>query len=101
MASLSELFQFLDSPNPSARQLALQNLVGHTAKNDPQRQIFIPTSFAGTSGGGLVPEKRKQGAEEDENKVKALKDLCALCADQAVRRHYISLPTSLTLDHRP
>lgn len=89
MASLTELFQFLDSPNPSARHLALQNLVGHTAKNQPQRHIFIPSLLAGSSGGlgsgsGLVPEKRKSGSEEDEIKIKALKDLCALCSDQAV-----------------
>jgi len=84
MASLTELFEFLDSPNPSARHLALQNLVGHTAKNQPQRHIFIPSTMAGQSGGGLVPEKRKQGSEDDAVKVKAIKDLCALCQDQAV-----------------
>jgi len=84
MASLVDLFEFLDSPNPSARHLALQNLVGHTAKNDPQRHIFIPSSLAGAGGGGLLPEKRKQGSEEDQAKIKALKDLCALCRDQAV-----------------
>jgi hypothetical protein len=84
MASLVDLFEFLDSPNPSARHLALQNLIGHTAKNDPQRHIFIPSSLAGAGGGGLLPEKRKQGSEEDQVKIKALKDLCALCQDQAV-----------------
>lgn len=84
MASLVELFEFLDSPNPSARHLALQNLVGHTAKADPQRHIFIPSSLAGIASGGLIPEKRKQGSEEDAIKVKAIKDLCSLCQDQAV-----------------
>ena len=90
MASLIDLFEFLDSPNPSARHLALQNLIGHTAKNDPQRHIFIPSSLAGSGGGGLLPEKRKQGSEEDQVKIKALKDLCALCQDQAVRGHPIA-----------
>lgn len=86
MASLTELFQFLDSPNPSARHLALQNLVGHTPKNSTNRTIFIPSTFAGntTGGGGLVPNKRKDGSDEDEMKVKALKDLAYLCMDQAV-----------------
>lgn len=87
MASLTELFQFLDSPNPSARHLALQNLVGHTPKNSTNRTIFIPSTFAGnttTGGGGLVPNKRKDGSDEDEMKVKALKDLTYLCMDQAV-----------------
>ncbi|ORX40811.1 cytoplasm protein [Kockovaella imperatae] len=89
MTSLSDLFEFLDSPNPAARQLALQNLVGHTAKNDPERHIFIPSSFAGTSasGGGLLPEKRKQGSEQDDSKIKALKDLGNLCTDQAMMAH--------------
>lgn len=87
MASLTELFQFLDSPNPSARHLALQNLVGHTPKNSTNRTIFIPSTFAGnitTGGGGLVPNKRKDGSDEDEMKAKALKDLTYLCMDQAV-----------------
>ena len=85
MISLSDVFEFLDSPNPSARHLALQNLIGHTAKNDPQRHIFIPSSLAGqASGGGLIPEKRKQGSEEDEAKIKVLKNLADLCRDQAV-----------------
>ena len=88
MASLIELFEFLDSPNPSARHLALQNLVGHTGKNQPQRHIFIPSTMAGLSSGGLVPEKRKQGSEDDVAKVKAIKDMCALCQDQAVCSSY-------------
>ena len=85
MSSLTELFQFLDSPNPSARQLALQNLVGHTAKNDAERHIFVPSVLAGkTVGGGLIPEKTKQSNDEDEIRVKAIKDIAALCRDQAV-----------------
>ncbi|OCF45537.1 cytoplasmic protein [Kwoniella heveanensis CBS 569] len=92
MASLTELFQFLDSQNPSARHLALQNLVGHTPKSSPNRHIFVPSSFAGTNGsggggGGLLPGKRKEGAEEDERKIKALRDLTFLCRDQAAIAH--------------
>lgn len=88
MTSLTELFQFLESPNPTARHLALTNLVGHTPKNAPQRSIFIPSALAGSSslGGGLVPEKRKAGNDEDEIKIKAIKDLAMLCQDQAVGR---------------
>ncbi|KAK4688753.1 hypothetical protein P7C73_g1356, partial [Tremellales sp. Uapishka_1] len=89
MASLTDLFEFLLSPNPSARQIALQNLLGQTPKNSPQRHIFIPSSFAGTNGGGggLGGAKRKEGQEEDEKKVKAIKDLGELCRDQAVIAH--------------
>jgi hypothetical protein len=88
MTSLTELFQFLESPNPTARHLALTNLVGHTPKNAPQRYIFIPSALSGSSslGGGLVPEKRKAGDDEDEIKIKAIKDLAMLCQDQAVGR---------------
>ncbi|WVO16916.1 hypothetical protein L204_104602 [Cryptococcus depauperatus] len=90
MSSLIELFQFLDSQNPSARHLALQNLIGHTPKNAAQRNIFIPSSFAGISSGGgegLIPNKRKDGSDEDDIKVKALKDLTYLCRDQAFIAH--------------
>ncbi|KAK8850674.1 hypothetical protein IAR55_004594 [Kwoniella newhampshirensis] len=97
MSSLTELFQFLDSPNPSARHLALQNLLGHTPKSSPNRHIFVPSSFAPTGpstangaaghGGGLLPEKRKVGQEDDEIKVKALMDLMELCRDQAAIAH--------------
>jgi len=85
MASLTELFEFLSSPNPSARHLALQNLLGHTPKSAPQRNIFIPTAFAGISnGGGLQGGKPSAGPSSDDVKVQALKDLTNLCRDQAV-----------------
>jgi hypothetical protein len=88
MASLTELFEFLSSPNPAARHLALQNLVGHTPKNSPNRHIFIPSSFAGSgvNGGGLKGAGSQSAASgsEDEAKVQALRDLCDLCRDQAV-----------------
>ena len=94
MSDLSELFQFLDSPNPSVRQIALQNLVGYTPKTSPQRGIFIPSSLAGTSsdGGALRPDKQ-QSSKQDEIKVKVLRDLTVLCRDQAVS--YICLLTDL------
>jgi hypothetical protein len=84
MSSLSDLFEFLSSPNPAARHLALQNLVGHTPKNSPNRGIFVPSSFAGSgsNGGGLKPAG--EGSSVDEQKVQALRDLCDLCRDQAV-----------------
>ncbi|CAD6589786.1 MAG: hypothetical protein TREMPRED_005515, partial [Tremellales sp. Tagirdzhanova-0007] len=88
MSDLSELFQFLDSPNPSVRQIALQNLVGYTPKTSPQRGIFIPSSLAGTSsdGGALRPDKQ-QSSKQDEIKVKVLRDLTVLCRDQALIAH--------------
>ncbi len=89
MSSLTDLFEFLHSPNPDARQLALTNLIGHTPKNAQHRSVFIPSasSSAGSGGSGLV----KGGAErklssEDEVKVAMLKDLKVLCRDQAVSR---------------
>jgi hypothetical protein len=62
-------------------------------KNAPQRSIFIPSALAGSSslGGGLVPEKRKAGDDEDEVKIKAIKDLAMLCQDQAVGRAWWSM----------
>ncbi|KAL7422943.1 Protein hgh1 [Cryptotrichosporon argae] len=86
MTTLVELFEFLSSPNPTARQIALQNLVGHTPKNAAQRHIFIPSSVA-SGGGGIVPVKRKEGAEADDVKVKAIKDMALLCRDQAIIAH--------------
>lgn len=86
MAELTELFEFLSSPNPAARQIALQNLVGHTAKNDPQRHIFIPSSFAPLPGDNSGV-KRKEGSDADDVKVKALNDLATLCRDQAQIAH--------------
>jgi len=84
MTELVELFQFLDSPNPAARQIALTNLLGHTAKNDPERHMFIPSVTGGIGGGGLLPQKRNAASEDDERKIKALRDLCGLCRDQPV-----------------
>lgn len=94
MASITELFQFLDSTNPSARHLALQNLVGHTPKNQPLRNIFIPSALAGGAGqgSGLVPQKRTQASDEDEAKIKALKNMATLCRDQAVS---LALPSGI------
>jgi len=90
MSELVELFQFLDSPNPAARQIALTNLLGHTAKNDPERHMFIPSVTGGIGGGGLLPQKRNAASEDDERKIKALRDLCGLCRDQPVSPPYKS-----------
>lgn len=94
MSELTQLFEFLSSPNPAARQIALKNLIGHTPKGDPQRDIFIPSSFApapgdsgSADGGGLLPNKRKEGSEQDEVKIKAIQDLANLCRDQAAIAH--------------
>lgn len=84
MSSLSDLFEFLSSPNPDARELALQNLAGHTPKSSPNRHIFIPSALAGLPSSGLGGSTKAK--EEDARKVQALKDLCELCRDQAVRR---------------
>jgi hypothetical protein len=83
---ITELFEFLSSPNPQARHIALKNIVGHTPKNDPKRSVFIPSSFAPLPG---EPEglKRKEGAEADDVKVKAIHDLANLCRDQAAIAH--------------
>jgi hypothetical protein len=86
MAELIELFQFLPSPNPDARQIALQNLIGHTPKNAPNRHIFIPSSFSALPGES-ADGKRKEGHELDAVKVQALKDLAMLCRGQAVIAH--------------
>ncbi|EIW66255.1 hypothetical protein TREMEDRAFT_45756 [Tremella mesenterica DSM 1558] len=86
MSDLVDLFQFLDSPNPSARHLALQNLVGHTAKSDPDRHIFLPSSL-GHHSTGLIPQKRSIDSDGDNVKIKAIKDLTSLCRDQAFIAH--------------
>lgn len=92
MAELTELFEFLHSPNPAARQIALQNLIGHTAASSENRHIFIPSSFAALPGekpeenSGLAV-KRKEGQEQDEAKILVLKDLAMLCRDQAIIAH--------------
>lgn len=88
MSDLTELFEFLSSPNPAARQIALQNLIGHTSKSDPQRHIFIPSSFAPLPGEAANSGiKRKDGSESDDVKVKVLGDLATLCRDSAAIAH--------------
>ncbi|KAH9933384.1 DUF383-domain-containing protein [Fomitopsis serialis] len=70
---LKELIPFLHEQNPQVRQIALANLVGHTPKDAPNRQIF----FAGLSGGGL----QQQG----DNQI--IRDLKLLCRDQLATAH--------------
>ncbi|KAH9967398.1 DUF383-domain-containing protein [Russula dissimulans] len=38
---LRELFQFLHDKNPQARQISLENILPHTAKDAPHRSIFF------------------------------------------------------------
>ncbi len=85
MSSLTDLFEFLHSPNPDARQLALSNLVGHTPKNAPNRAIFVPRTAAaldGRSGGGLGQAGGMDEAEKARREM--IEDLKVLCRDQAV-----------------
>jgi hypothetical protein len=95
MASLTDLFEFLSSPNPSARQIALQNLVGHTPKTAAQRHIFVPSILAplasagqaqsnGASGGGLPGGGGSKMTEDDGRKVQGIRDLMGMCRDQGV-----------------
>ena len=88
MSSLTDLFEFLHSPNPDARQLALTNLVGHTAKNSPHRSIFIPSAATTTGAGGSGLLGKGAGGKllsaDDKLKLEMLADLKVLCRDQAV-----------------
>ncbi|EPT00980.1 hypothetical protein FOMPIDRAFT_1049223 [Fomitopsis schrenkii] len=70
---LKELIPFLHEKNPQVRQIALANLLGHTPKDSPHRQIF----FAGLSEGGL----KRPG----ENQI--IRDLKLLCRDQLATAH--------------
>ncbi|PCH44447.1 DUF383-domain-containing protein [Wolfiporia cocos MD-104 SS10] len=70
---LKELAPFLHDANPQVRQIALANLLGHTPKGSPLRDIF----FDGLRSGGL----QKQ---EDSGIVR---DLKLLCRDQLATAH--------------
>ena len=65
------LLPFLRDKNPQVRQIALQNLLGHTPKEAPCRSIFLD----GLRGGGL------QGVQDND----VLRDLKILCRDHLVR----------------
>lgn len=65
-----QLIPFLRDRNPSVRQIALSNLLGHTPKGSPHRNIF----FSGTRTGGLQKPK--------ENDI--IRNLKLLCRDQVV-----------------
>ena len=62
-SQLGELLDFLHDKNPNVRQIALSNLLGHTAKESAHRKMFF--------GAGL-----KESA--------AIRDLKLLCRDQTV-----------------
>ncbi|KAL5537031.1 HGH1 [Sanghuangporus sanghuang] len=70
---LKELLPFLHDRNPQVRQIALTNLLGHTAKGSPNRDIF----FAGIGGGRL-----KNRIENE-----CIRDLKLLCRDQLAIAH--------------
>lgn len=87
MSSLADLFEFLHSPNPDARQVALTNLVGHTAKGQAARSIFIPNGSTPTKAQLIADkdgEKTKGMSQEELFKIGMLEDLKLLCRDQAV-----------------
>lgn len=71
--SCTQLLPFLHERNPQVRQIALSNLVGHTAKGSPSRNIF----YTGIGAGGL-----KRVTEND-----CIRDLKLLCRDQVVRMY--------------
>ncbi|KAH9943846.1 DUF383-domain-containing protein [Amylocystis lapponica] len=70
---LKELVPFLRDPNPQVRQIALSNLLGHTPKGSPHRDIF----FAGLRAGGLQRPKDTD----------VVRDLKLLCRDQLATAH--------------
>ncbi|OBZ73605.1 Protein HGH1 [Grifola frondosa] len=70
---LKELIPFLRDKNPQVRQIALSNLLGHTAKGSPHRNIF----FTGLRSGGL------QQAQDSD----VIRDLKLLCRDQLATAH--------------
>ncbi|KAJ9098152.1 hypothetical protein QFC21_004481 [Naganishia friedmannii] len=90
MSSLADLFEFLHSPNPDARQVALTNLVGHTAKGQAARSIFIPNGSTPTKAQLLADKdgSKTQGLSQAELfKIGMLEDLKLLCRDQAMIAH--------------
>ena len=60
-----QLLPFLHDRNPQVRQVALENLVGHTPTDSPNRGIFF-------AGGG-------EGSHKD---TELARDLKLLCRDQ-------------------
>ncbi|KZP30490.1 DUF383-domain-containing protein [Athelia psychrophila] len=72
-AQLRELIPFLRDRNSQVRQVALSNLLGHTPKGSPHRNIF----FSANKAGGLNKPK--------ENEI--IRDLKVLCRDQPATAH--------------
>ena len=64
------MLPFLRDKNPQVRQIALQNLLGHTPNEAPYRSIFL----TGLRGGGL------QGTQDND----VIRDLKILCRDHLV-----------------
>ncbi|CCM02579.1 uncharacterized protein FIBRA_04682 [Fibroporia radiculosa] len=70
---LKELIPFLHDANPQVRQIALANLLGHTPKGSPNRDIF----FTGLRNSGL------QESQDSD----IIRDLKLLCRDQLATAH--------------
>lgn len=71
-----ELLTFLTDPNAQVRQVALSNLVGYSAKTNPQRTL-LTDKHRGTDG---KPLQGRNGKDVD-----TVEDLKRLCQDQPVR----------------
>ena len=65
-----QLLPFLHDRNPQARQIALENLLGHTPAGSPHRSIF----FAGLQSEALPMQTTKD--------TELVRDLKLLCRDQ-------------------
>ncbi|KAF8141929.1 hypothetical protein EV363DRAFT_1150381 [Boletus edulis] len=67
------LLPFLRDKNPSVRQIALSNLLGHTPNGSPYRSIFLQ----GLQGGGL----------QKHQETDVIRDMKLLCRDQLAIAH--------------
>lgn len=91
-----ELLTFLSDPNAKVREVALSNLVGYSAKTNPQRTLLIE-KHKGLDG------KPLQG--RDGKDVDTIEDLKRICQDQPMAAHdafcaLINLSDSLLVARR-
>ncbi|KAF5362496.1 hypothetical protein D9756_002670 [Leucocoprinus leucothites] len=95
-AQLRELIPFLRDRNVQVRALALENLVPHTPKGSPHRNIF----FAGLSGGGLQKPKESDIVRDLKNVAHdAFRALVNLSDSPLTISPSPSLPSSLSSSH--
>ncbi|KAF8517925.1 hypothetical protein BU17DRAFT_76224 [Hysterangium stoloniferum] len=73
-SQLLQLLPFLHDRNPQVRQLALENLLGHTATDSSYRSIF----FADRKGGGGL---------QSQKDIELVRDLKLLCRDHLAIAH--------------